>query len=628
MAAETSNELPRLFDAIGADSFAASFVFGMIVIALYANKRLGELITPPKGEEYDFTRMVTLSTMVGRDVFYRAYFYYVALLEFFYLFICTSRPLVSALVDGKTDMRFDGPSWPLGAALLVVGVLPATPIVAQLETSLRRFAHSLAQIPDDFFGKVTALSTSDIEEMASKTPQYQEELELFRKISNLLAILGFPEDECARMARKCLSVKLFHGWTVGGKDIWSLKEYERYSDIFDLLKPKSETLQRDVAGLVRVTERLVFVGKVLAANPGIELRNPLDSTSLKKLVGEGEALLDPAKSGDTISQAERTSLEEAKDSWIKKAEECDVAGRRLIALFSIIARNDRRAMREFQRKDPKPGVGGRSEVFSDPVLRELCRMLRTNSPTSEPWYNSMLLSGLAAIICCTLGLWIYLWVVDVVLTVFATSLASTLSIMVTSAKESLGLAMNTSFEFSLSFLFAGLTALFIRSVKTRDETWLAYRGIHDIPVSTYLPVFACSTVAAFLPSVISYVGYYLFKDQGAFQTQQPDVVLQSLLFRLKFSTVWGLVATIFCAVIDIVSEQNVRMIGARFRVLTVVAVLLLGFIVMLLTDGYSLQSRNFWHRLVGITLVTGFGIAVFATSISVRRKLLVTPNSG
>src|SRR5262249_54715870 len=135
-------------------------------------------------------RMLSLATMVGKDVFFRSYIFYLFLLEFCYIILCVFQPLTGVLLDNSNTITFQGSAWPLGAALLVVGVLPATPIVAQIEQSLRRVAHSLAQIPDDFYNRVTAISTHDIENLVSQVHDYESELELFWTVRNLLRIIG------------------------------------------------------------------------------------------------------------------------------------------------------------------------------------------------------------------------------------------------------------------------------------------------------------------------------------------------------------------------------------------------------------------------------------------------------
>ena len=86
--------------------------------------------------------------------------------------------MTDILLDKSKQIVFEGTAWPLAAALLVVGVLPATPLW-QIEQSLRRFAHNMAQIPDDFYNRVTALSTQDIEALVLDVGEYESEGELF-----------------------------------------------------------------------------------------------------------------------------------------------------------------------------------------------------------------------------------------------------------------------------------------------------------------------------------------------------------------------------------------------------------------------------------------------------------------
>jgi hypothetical protein len=290
---------------------------------------------------------MTLQTMVGRESFTRAYFFYVFLLEFLYLLLCLSRPLFAVLADGNTGLKFEDSTWPLGAALLVVGVLPATPIVAQIESALRRFSHSMAQIPDEFFGRVAALSHEDLERLVKNVHQYKPELELYWKINNLLVVLAVPSDDARRMARKCVAVRLFHEWTIDGKDIWSPQEYERYKDVFDLLKPRSEGLKLELDSLIRLTEQNSYVSKSIAkyfpVNETYRLKTESIDSNILRLVP------DVVDGRTSVNNSDEESIEQLRASWAKISTDCDVAGRRLIALFSIIVRNDKRVPRQLER---------------------------------------------------------------------------------------------------------------------------------------------------------------------------------------------------------------------------------------------------------------------------------------
>ena len=40
-----------------------------------------EFTYPPKGEAFDFTKMLTMDTIVGRDVFFKSFVFYVVTLS-------------------------------------------------------------------------------------------------------------------------------------------------------------------------------------------------------------------------------------------------------------------------------------------------------------------------------------------------------------------------------------------------------------------------------------------------------------------------------------------------------------------------------------------------------------------
>ncbi len=625
MAQDSGPFLFNVLSHIFPGSASASFFFGMLVVALYATKRLGELISPPRAEEYDFTKMLTLSTMVGKDSFLRSYFFYVFFLEFLYVFLCLTRPIVSVLVDSESGITFDNTSWPLGAALLVVGVLPATPIVAQVEAGLRRLAHSLAQIPDDFFGRVSALSTSDLESLVANVPQYKSEVDLYWTINNLLLILSFPADDAARMARRFISVRLFREWTIDGRDIWSQREFDRYKEVFDLLKPRSDSLEKDVNNLITLTKNNAYILDALRAHPSFILRDkPIDYLVVDDIRRKVDfSRFNKAQiKGSAEAPTTFDSVELLRERWLSKAHESDVAGRRLIALFSIIARNDKIASHSFTMPSNSTTFnrGGTVNVainqrHNDPVLRELARLATIESQALEPWYNSILIANVAAFFICLLGLWIYLSAID-----FSLLDSKAAYNFGDSVKESLLLSAGTTVEYCLSFLFAGLAALFIRSIKVRDHTWIVFEDIRRIPITQYMSVLVVATIAAFTPSMVSYVAFYTFVEPSTFASQAPATLWSAISTRLLFALIWGFVGASACVIADFARPNN-RSTNSNSMIFCYGAIfisLLLCALILIATPGIAVASRPFWHRLVGVLFVTAIGILSFSASLRAR----------
>ena len=89
-----------------------------------------------------------------------------------------------------------------------------------------------------------------------------------------------------------------------------------------------------------------------------------------------------------------------------KASEIDA--KRLIALFSIVVRNDRRTLRELVRPEnarvlKNTGAGIVDKRYADPGLRFFAQLLRSNNLSAEPWFNSILLGIIPALAHITLS---------------------------------------------------------------------------------------------------------------------------------------------------------------------------------------------------------------------------------
>lgn len=604
----------------GGDSFAVSFLFGGVVIALYAGKRLGDLISPPKDEEYDFTRMLSLSTMVGRDVFYRAYIFYLFLLEFFYFILCSFQPLKDILQGQSSTITFGGATWPLGAALLVVGVLPATPVVVQIEQSLRRFAHNMANIPDEFYNRVTALSTQDIETLASQSHEYDSEVEFFWRVTNILIVLGYDLDEAARKARKCVSLRLFGEWTLDRKELWSQSEYEKYRDVVELLRPRFEALKLQLSQIIAETESSDFMTSVMKRNCGIDLAAKPDHAQTEALRVDAEGILSglPASSGYAIPPADVDAFKQLRDNWGKLTKECEVAAKRLIALFSIIARNDKRTLRELERPInastlASHGIVSTDKRFNDPVLRAFARLIRSVGPTSEPWYNSILLSVLSIFVITTVVASLYRIGTENPFFQRLVGISPNFSGIDTLIRGAVIKSLIDAFFIALACWFASVTALFIRSSKLRDEEWLTFYDFKTIPISSYGGVFFASLAASFPALVLQYVSFY--KVSG--QTTRADNMLEVMATNLGISISFGLYAVGLCVLTDIISLNKCRNYFWLCFTVSFPAILF-NFFVLVVSPGYLGSIVYFLNQnLIYIATCYG-GILIYGKGLQSR----------
>lgn len=612
-----ATEISRFAEILGQGSFALSFIIGGVVIALYAGKRLGELISPPKDEEYDFTKMLSLATMMGKDVYYRSYFFYVFLLEFFYLILCLFQPLKDVLLDNSNKIVFEGSTWPMFAALLVVGILPATPVVVQIEQSLRRFAHNIAQIPDDFYNRVTALSAQDIEALvATNMGEYTYEAELFWTVKNLLTITGFDEDEALRKARKCTSLRLFGEWTIDRKDLWSQSEYQKYHDVIDILRPKYESLSTQLFDLIHLSENSDFIARIIA-DVGVDIRKKIEDRQLL------EALRQPAEDvlraqSSPISPKELETLKQLRDSWSKLTKEADIAAKRLMALFAIIARNDKRTLRELDRPadDSMLASGGvveRDGRFKDPVLRAFAQLIRSNPPTSEPWYNSVL--------------WASIVVGSLSILVIATYRIATENIPfldfahIEGTRNTIDVVVRTAFVkagvdaifLTLAFWFAAVTALFLRSAKLRNQEWLTFYEFQGMPISSYGGILAASTIAAFPALMLQYVSYYKFV---VVETTPRDLV-SSLVTNVGVAVSIGVYSVGLCILTDVISLRQLRD-KKRFYAVLSLAPIALNTFTLIISPGYLEQPIYLFNQFLLFAIVAVGGFVFYGRGLATR----------
>jgi len=615
-----ATSLANIIGFFGKESFGLSFVFGGIVIALYAGKRLGELISPPKDEEYDFTKMLSLATMVGKDVFLRSYIFYLFLLEFFYIILCVFQPLTAVLLDQSNTIKFEGSAWPLGAALLVVGVLPATPVVAQIEQSLRQFAHNIAQIPDEFYNRVTALSTQDIEEFVSNVGEYSSEVELFWTVRNILVIIGFDDDEAVRRARKCAALRLFGEWTLDRKELWSQSEYEKYRDVIDLLRPRSEALYSQLTELIRSSETSDFVSGVVN-DSDIDIRKKVDAPEqLQKMRARADKILNGIKPAQPAPDAQKDAegLRLLRDAWSKTTKECDVASKRLIALFAIIARNDKRTLRELERPvDAAMLVGAgsvtRDKRFADPVLRAFAQLLRSNSPTSEPWYNSLVWSSLVVLVVSVIVLGLYRTLTQSAFFLDYAGLGGlrfSLDQVIRTAFLKAGL---DAFFLTMAFWFSGVTALFLRSTKLRDGEWMTFYDFRSMPVSSYMAIFLVSSLAAFPALILQYVSYYKVTNSET----QSSFLLETMTTNIGVSLSLGLCAVALCIITDMISMGTFRDRKYYYFLLAIGPVVLNSF-TLIISPGYLSYPIYLANQMLLFFIVSAGGLYAYGHSLQTR----------
>ncbi|MBY5585067.1 hypothetical protein [Rhizobium leguminosarum] len=607
------------------------------MIALYAGKRLGELISPPLDEAYDFTKMLTLETMVGQDVYRRSFIFYVFLLEFFYIILCTFKPLTAIFLANEADkVSFNGASWPLTAALLVVGVLPHTPFVVQIEQALRRFAQRMAQIPDDFYNRVMALSNEEVEKIISSSPRHRSDIELFYRVRNLLALLDFDDEEAVRRARKCAGLRLFGAWTLRGKDLWSQSEYQKYRPVLETLQPHFTELMEKLEQLVVDTRNSNFVTEVVSQrkiNIDLKFEKEFDDwrgTTEQKIREAG---------GDKSEMA--LMRNDLYTKWEQLTDDCEVASKRHIALFSIIARNDRRTLRELSRPSSGPmlsaqGVVSREFRFSDPALSHFATILRSNTMQAEPWFNSLLTASLISLVVSVVAMtlfrlfsehafphaaasaagmghpvwWFFMGAIGYFRTIFEQP--SLIPSVAEKVRSALFLSMKEAGAMVLAFWLAGAAALFWRSAKLADDAWLTFYDARTIPTSSYVGLAFIAAVGAFPALMLQYVVYYATTTCPAGAC--ADALIGTVLTNLGVSLAIGIFALGLCIITDIIHLPQLRD-EPKFYALLGGAPLLLNAFILMITPGYLENIPYLANQILLFSIVT------FLTAISYGRLL-------
>ncbi|WFU51362.1 hypothetical protein [Sinorhizobium terangae] len=578
------------------DPTTLTFLFGALTIAFHSRKRVESLITPPRGEEFDFVRLLSLPAIVGKSVFRKAYLIYTVSLEILYFFMCASQPIIRVLAEGKLE-GFEGPAWPLGAALIVIGVIPSTPLFAQIELSLRSMAHSVSNIPDEFFERVTKLSQSEIEAYVGRDPRYEPDLQRFRKIQSLALYAGCSREEADKVARRTVGAELFARWTINGQDIWSAGEFDKYRDILDVLRPKSESLKQEVKELVSKTSSSPVVRYIIEksnTSPEVPIRDS-DSQRIQSL--SAEILANPASTFASLQQEDIRSYLTLADLWRAKATEIGTSNRRLSALFAIIALNDTRVMRAYLH----PDQGARS---LDVVLRELLLLVRRSRSKPRPWNNATLLSTFTAFLGCVILLTAYH-------KIHAVFLPGGLS--VGPFEE----AFFTSASLFTSFLAAGICALFIRTHKIDQGTWIAFSDIRSFPLSQYGGIVFAAMTCAFATAIIWVILYQWRYDSvtALLQIGQGGILVLTGYYAIC-SLIPAMYGVGICVVTDCVTESQERSEGLRLPLYCFAAIFIVIYVLLetsiLIEPAYR---ATFLVSLVSKSLFSLIALVTFALSL-------------
>lgn len=589
-------------------AFTLALVIGMVVIAFYSRKRIGELIHPPKGEEYDFIRTLPIEAIVGESNFYKSYVIYVLMLEFLYFFICTSKPLVLLIANDTTGAAFNGAAWPLGAALLVVGLLPSTPIVSEVETLLRGIAQRIANVPSEFFNRVAKLTRSEIETLFDAAPEYRPERRKYRQIHNLLVFLDFPPDEAMMLARTCISADLFSQWVISGSRIWSAGEYEAYTDIIAKLKPSVDGLLSETNALIEESYEADALHEIMDIY-GVTMKSEALTMDMFDQKRDDILAVKARWAPETAAAVEAISKH-----WRDLVSSSDLAVRKLCALFAIIARNDKEAIKRLAGKKLESENHGSvlNAYRFDPVLKEVLSLLDDRHNEESSWSEAAAVAIFGGFITCLLGLSIYLYLVDFLDARYFAGAAQTLPTATTAIRS----ALSTALTVALSFGFASIVALFLRSLRIEEGSWTPFTSFYSFRISNYFGIILWCSMAAFMPLVFTYVFYNFLGQTSATEVSdlKPFVVLSALFFKYLFGMAGVAYAIATCVLADIITTTGQKIFSTAGILLSLIVFIC--FVSLVATPWLEIPTKLFWHNMMAVSSHAAASLVFFYMSYS------------
>jgi hypothetical protein len=320
--------MPDVLPSADTLKYAAAFAFGTLIIFFFANRRIEQLSSFPAGEEFQPLRLLSAEAFAGRRAYRRAFIYYCLLLEMIFIFLCIMQPVAETFVGKPVkDFKFDDVSWPFGAALVVVGLLPATPIFEQMELALRKFAHRAAGIPEGFLTSITLLEHSNLTSgIIDDRDRYTDETERFNKVKNIAVSAGFPISDAQYIARADLFLSVFYGWTLStqASTIWSANARVPFSDVMNVTSARVIQLREDIGQLVKWCSKSTYLDRLQkeVERPGLERE------------------IDPKLIRDSQVYEDEESRRELFDRWQPKVKEISLTAKQLIAMFVMLAAND------------------------------------------------------------------------------------------------------------------------------------------------------------------------------------------------------------------------------------------------------------------------------------------------
>jgi hypothetical protein len=555
-----------IFSDISAVKYLAAVGFGTLIIFFFANRRIEQLTVFPAGEEFETLRLLSTAAIAGKRAYRRAFIYYCMLLELIFVLLCVLQPVANTLLGSPVkDFKFDDVSWPFGAALIVVGLLPATPIFDQIELAFRKFAHHAAGIPEGFLTSISLLEKSELrDQILNDGIRYSDEEERYHKIRNILVSTGLPGNDTEYIAQCDLYLGVFYGWTIAPQTstIWSAEARATFSNVRNVTSTRVIRLREDIDQLIKFSLDTEYLR---------EMQREIKTQGM-----EGE--IDPKIIRGAKSYDQEDKRRELLDRWDQRIKDISLAAKQLIAMFVLFAAND-----------DKPNS-------DDPHFKEAVRLAWREQ--SNPLYNASataLLDGfLAALIVCS-----------------ATSALFHFSEnhVVVAAIEA-GVRSGSLMSVNMAIQFSAALIVSISVYYSRD---LQFRYGPDapsctIPVSERAALFNYSAATVIAISLINYVSYHWWNGT---LTAGGALNSKDLPKDILFIAGWSIVPAVLALGCSLVAHRELCQKATGIYSSAVILLTSLAAFVILTLSQYEMTEAPFWTSMAAVTAFCFVAVMLF-----------------
>jgi hypothetical protein len=581
---------------VNGDRFIISILIGAGAIALHAKSRLK--ITAPNAQEYDFIKLVSLPDLVGRKRYRKLAILYTLSLELVYAVLCLLQPLFPQQIgavptDQLATSGYGGASWPLVAALGVVGVLPSVPGFGKLEEGIRNFALSLNDIPGEFFRRVARLSQGEIKEFLERDQRYRPDLARYWRIHNLALAAGCAPAVAHQAARRVVGLYLFSRWVLDSSSIWSEEHYVPLQDVLDIFRPGEREMRAQIDELLAETSKSRVVNHVMQ-NTAINVIRALTTDEAQAVSDYALKLSLPGglPADAALTQPELDEYPALTDKWKNRSEDVSVMNKRLCGLFSVLALRDERVSSEYISNKSADG---------DPVLGEMFKLMdRSKNDLVSRLFNSWFTATVSGFLSC---------LVILVLIRMMFEPASGTGKLTPFQRD-----LFTAATFGLAAWFSGRWGLSIRNFNIERGSWIQFDQLHRFRPSQYAGIFLSAYGVGFLLMLCSTFAFTLMNGDGEHLAGVP--IWSFFIYPLAWALIPATVAVALCCLADWVSQK-----GKPANIYVTSFALSFGVAFVAFLSGAMTGSSNDFIRLlssdatVSALVFTAVGFLLFSASL-------------